>query len=89
MHRQEAAMLAASLRAEGAAVYVVEGESASLRAAAAIGPDQVLLDPRFSARVVSLLHAHPASTSAQISRSAALDPDHCRPTPLRQTPAER
>lgn len=76
--RAVAEPLAARIRDEGAAVLIAEGDRACLRVATAVSPDIVLLDPRLSCRLVSLLHAHPALSRAQISRSPALAIDSSR-----------
>lgn len=70
--RAAAEPLAALMRSEGAIVLVAEGERACLRVASAVSPDVVLLDPRLSRGLVSLLRAHPFSRCAQVSNSQAL-----------------
>jgi hypothetical protein len=70
--RAVAEPLAARMRDEGAVVLIAEGDRACLRVATAVSPDVVLLDPRLSSRLVRLLHAHPALSRAQISRSPTL-----------------
>jgi hypothetical protein len=72
VERAAAEPLAALVRGEGAVVLVVEGERACLRVATAVGPDLVLVDPRLSRGLVSLLRAHPFSSRAQVSYSLAL-----------------
>jgi hypothetical protein len=70
--RADAEPLATRLREEGAIALVAQGERACLRVATALGPDQVLLDPRLSRPLLSLLRAHPLSRRAQICWSSAL-----------------
>jgi hypothetical protein len=70
--RAVAEPLAARMCDEGAVVLIAEGDRACLRVATAVSPDVVLLDPRLSRRLVSMLHAHPSLSRAQISRSSAL-----------------
>jgi hypothetical protein len=70
--RAAAEPIAAFMRREGAVVLIVEGDGACLRTATALSPDIVLIDPRLSRGLLSLLRAHPFSRHAQISRSPAL-----------------
>jgi hypothetical protein len=72
LDRQGALPLAAVLRGEGAVVLIAEGDGACLRVATSVSPDIVLLDPRLSHGLLSLLRAHPFSNSAQISWSRTL-----------------
>ena len=57
---------AARLRQAGCVVYEVHGLNGCLRAAA-LSPDEVLLDPALSPRVERLLRAHPGTASARIA----------------------
>jgi hypothetical protein len=54
------------LRNAGNVVYVAHSPEGCLRVATSVGPDVVLLDPAFPARLESLLRAHPVSARAQI-----------------------
>ncbi len=60
------------LRQEGMGLAFAHGERACLRVAAAIQPDIILLDPRLSRPLLSLLRAHPLSKHADIRWSRAL-----------------
>ena len=60
------------LRGEGATVVITVGDRACLRVATSVAPDAVLLDPRLSRSLLSLLRAHPLSKRAQISWSNSL-----------------
>jgi hypothetical protein len=60
------------MRSEGAVVLITEGERACLRVATSIRPDIVLLDPRLSRGLLSLLRAHPFSKCAHVSWSHAV-----------------
>ncbi len=79
-HRQTPVVLVASgdagtadevarrLRGTGAVAYATHSAEGCLRAATAIGPDVVLLDPRLPRRLDALLRAHPRSASAELIR---------------------
>lgn len=64
--------VAARLRGEGMGLAFALGERGCLRVATAIGPDIILLDPRLSRGLLSLLRAHPDTRRARISWSHAL-----------------
>jgi hypothetical protein len=64
--------LATRLRQEGMVVAVALGERSCLRVASAVRPDVILMDPRLSRALVSLLRAHPLSRQAHIAYSQAL-----------------
>lgn len=64
--------VAARLKGEGMGLAVALGERGCLRVATAVGPDVILLDPRLSRGLLSLLRAHPESRHAQISWCQAL-----------------
>jgi CheY-like chemotaxis protein len=70
--RERAEDLAAVMRGEGAVVVITGSERACLRVATCVQPDIVLLDPRLSRGLLSLLRAHPNSNGAQISWSMSL-----------------
>ncbi len=68
------AQVAAQLRADGNVVYVAHSAEGCLRVATSTGPDMVLLDPSFPARIEKLIKAHPSCANAQVlhlSESAA------------------
>jgi DNA-binding response OmpR family regulator len=69
--REAAEPLATVIRSEGAVVLITESERACLRVATSVSPDIVLLDPRLSRGLLSLLRAHPFSRRAQVSWSNA------------------
>lgn len=60
------------MRQEGMGVAEALGDQACLRVATALSPDIILLDPRLSRSLLSLLQAHPLSKSAHIGWSKAL-----------------
>jgi hypothetical protein len=72
VNREAGEVLAAVVRGEGAVALIAQGDRACLRVATSVNPDIVLLDPRLSRGLLSLLRAHPFSKRAQISWSRAL-----------------
>ena len=64
--------VATQLRGEGMGLAVALGERGCLRVATAVSPDIILLDPRLSRGLLSLLRVHPDSRHAQTSWSQAL-----------------
>jgi xanthine/CO dehydrogenase XdhC/CoxF family maturation factor len=55
----------------GAVIVRAHDAQGCLRVATSAGPDVIVLDPRFSSRVVALLKAHPISRSARLVTAPA------------------
>jgi len=58
--------VATQLRRQGNVVYVTHSPEGCLRVATSVAPDVIVLDPRFPARIETLLKVHPMSAHAQL-----------------------
>jgi hypothetical protein len=61
-------------RRRGAVVMPARDAGGCLRVATAVGPDRIVLDRRTPDRLLSLLKAHPVSSTAQIEWLSEAEP---------------
>jgi hypothetical protein len=70
----------------GAVIVRAHSAQGCLRVATSVGPDVIVVDPRFGSRLISLLKAHPTSRSAHLVRASR---SAWNPVSRSQTPASR